>query len=144
MTEKKPETYGWKQTTATQGYRKELSLEIIKNAEMGAEDSLKVEVVENGKRTFLLSLIRGRHGEKTGDEKKYYSYNLEIDVDVPDKAVSLSIDIQDYNMESFHWLDSSAATITNLIKKNGLENVVEEVIDDVKRFAMNKVKIGKE
>jgi hypothetical protein len=142
MTEKKPETYSWKQTMATQGYKKELCLEIIKNAEMGTEDSLKVEVVENGKRTFLLSLIKGRHEEKTGDEKKYYSYNLEIDVDVPDKTVSFSMDINDYNMESFHWLDTPPATITNLIKKNGLENVVEEVIDDVKRFVMSKVKVG--
>ena len=140
MTEEKP--YSWKQTMSTQGYRKELSLEIIKNAEMGTEDSLKVEVVENGKRTFLLSLIKGRHEKKTVDEKKYYSYNLEIDVDMPDKALSLSMDLNDYNMESFHWLDTPQATITNLIKRNGLENVVEEVIDDVMRFVTSKVKVG--
>ena len=73
--------------------------------EPGIEDSLQIMVAKNGVRTLALCLLRRVKQDKEDNQRKYVEYVLEVDINQPDTVVSLSMKIQDYDMEpSLGWL----------------------------------------
>jgi hypothetical protein len=145
MTEQKqPVSYEWKQVTTFLKYKKELSLTITKSAEPGIEDSLQIMVVKNGVRTFALSLLRRVKQDKEDNQSKYAEYVLEVDINQPETVASLSIKIQDYDMEPvLGFLAAPMITMTNSVRVNGFERTVELIVEEIKSFVMSKVKIEK-
>jgi hypothetical protein len=67
---------------------------------------------------------------------------LEVDIDQPDTVASLSMKIQDYDMEpSLGWLAAPVITATNSVRENGFERTVELILEGIKSFVMSKVKL---
>jgi hypothetical protein len=121
---------------------KELSPTITKSAKPGSEDSLQIMVVKNGVRTLALSLLRRLKQDKEDNQRKYAEYVLEVDIDQPETAASLSMKIQDYDMEpSLGWLAAPVITTTNSVRENGFERTVELMLEEIKSIIMSKVKI---
>jgi hypothetical protein len=121
---------------------KELSPTITKSAEPGSEDSLQIMVAKNGVRTLALSLLKRVKQDKEDNQSKYAEYVLEVDIDQPETAASLSMKIQDYDMEpSLGWLAEPVVITTNSVRENGFERTVELMLEEIKSFVMSKVKI---
>ncbi|AJB42883.1 hypothetical protein TCARB_1847 [Thermofilum adornatum 1505] len=101
-------------------------------------------VAKNGVRTFALSLLRRVKQDKEDNQRKYAEYVLEMDIDQPDTAASLSVKIQDYDMEPvLGFLAAPMITMTNSVRENGFERTVELMLEEIKSFVMSKVKIDK-
>jgi hypothetical protein len=121
---------------------KELSPTITKGEEPGSEESLRIMVAKNGVRTFALSLLRRFKQDKEDNQSKYAEYVLEVDINQPDTVASLSVKIQDYDMEPvLGFLAAPMITMTNSVRENGFERTVELMLEEIKSFVMSKVKI---